>query len=294
MVALLSFTDIIYRWNILKYLFNCLTICSGQWVAGRTICRPVVTCVSSQAASQPVPSLFKNRLHSWPVLVAWSSRCSTCTCRGRVTGASEQQRAAGTGAAASWAQNFHLRRACFRQTATTTTYLPITPPTPPPRLISFRKCVTRFNSISVPPSCSSGLAGCLLFSERGPLLPTAMAWDFSHRSRRSCTTSASRSCSATPHVDPFTWRKGRSWNKRSNVTRLGDIWVFLGQIFLKKEFQMYVDFLGCFEKIHFHFKTSVNILWATFWNFWASLCFSVWSHWSEGKKQDRSDAASST
>ena len=124
MVALLSFTDIIYRWNILKYLFNCLTICSGQWVAGRTICRPVVTCVSSQAASQPVPSLFKNRLHSWPVLVAWSSRCSTCTCRGRVTGASEQQRAAGTGAAGSWAQNFHLRRACFRQTATTTTYLP--------------------------------------------------------------------------------------------------------------------------------------------------------------------------
>ena len=42
---------------------------------------------------------------------------------------------------------------------------------------------------------------------------------------------------------------------------------------------MCVNFLGCFENIHFHVKTLMAIFWATFEKFWATLSFRAWSHW---------------
>ena len=60
----------------------------------------------------------------------------------------------------------------------------------------------------------------------------------------------------------------------SIVTRLDDFWKLFVTNFLTQVAQMYVDFLGSFENIHYHVVT----FWATFGKFWATLYFSIWSH----------------
>ena len=72
-------------------------------------------------------------------------------------------------------------------------------------------------------------------------------------------------------------RKPGRWKKRA-------VWPDWA-LFLNKVAQMCFDILGSFENIHFHVITAGVTFWATFGIFWATLYFSVWSHWKRERER---------
>ena len=65
------------------------------------------------------------------------------------------------------------------------------------------------------------------------------------------------------------------------MTRLGNFWNFLETNVITKETQMFVDFLGSFEKHCFSSETGEATFWATFGKTWATF-ISTSGHTAKG------------